>query len=1000
VKKTLHTLYFLLFLISTSLVAQQQSYYFDLDFTKTGNDLFLELSGKLAATHSGIPYTSSSTDVWDACVQADEDPDISTNVLLIYGYNDTDGLPDTDRTRNKNLQDTGSGASGVWNREHVFAKSLANPSLIAESGLISPGSDVHNLRPADRDRNTERSNKKFTEGSGTASYIESNGGWYPGDEWKGDVARIVMYMYTRYHGNGTQSSETNCFPVNVGFGETLAVDPNMVDLFLRWNVEDPVSDFEANRNEVLAGIQGNRNPYIDNPYLATLIWGGLVAEDKWNMNGSSDNENPTVPTNLVASNITDTSVDISWTASTDNINVYDYLIYVDDVFYQTSTTTAVTLHNLSSETKYQIKIKARDTSSNLSEFSPSIEVTTLIGPKILIDETFSDCANISFFSVSEASNKDWACEVSFGENNSGSMGINGYLQDVLSEDWLVTTFPINFDESTGEKLSFYADAAYGDTPLELLYSSNYDGIGNPSDFTWISVPNVTIPLHSNGSGTEEVYTFSDIDLSSITGSVYIAFKYFSTQDPTRWTVDSFKIIADNDNPDNDGDGVLNGDDNCPNISNPGQEDTDGDGIGDVCDDTPNGDNDNDGIDNLTDNCPDVSNPDQLDADEDGIGDVCDTDIDGDGILNEADNCPEVANPDQEDSDEDGIGDVCDTDDDNDGIDNLIDNCPNVSNPEQEDTDGDGIGDVCDDTPNGDDDNDGIDNLIDNCPNISNPGQEDTDGDGIGDVCDDTPNGDDDNDGVDNTIDQCPNTAAGANVNAVGCFTLSANNFTIETLSETCPDKNNGVITITAQNTAYNYSVTINGNTFNFNSTLTVDGLAPGVYDFCIDVENQSYSQCFTVEIIEGTVVSGKTQIISNKVSVTMEQGTAPFYIFLNGENILNTSASSFVIDVKHGDLVEVKTSVSCEGVLSEKIEMFNTIVAYPNPTKGNFEIALPSVEKEVTIEVYNIHSQLISSKIYPVMYGKVQLKFENHPAGIYIAKVYLEKPIQLKIIKE
>jgi hypothetical protein len=84
--------------------------------------------------------------------------------------------------------------------------------------------------------------------------------------------------------------------------------------------------------------------------------------------------------------------------------------------------------------------------------------------------------------------------------------------------------------------------------------------------------------------------------------------------------------------DSDSDGIVDLADNCPTISNPGQEDTDldePDGVGDVCD-----------------NCPDLFNPDQEDADFDGVGDVCD-------------NCPDTFNPDQKDSDSDGCGDVCD-----------------------------------------------------------------------------------------------------------------------------------------------------------------------------------------------------------------------------------------------------------------------------------------------------------------------------------------------------
>ncbi len=76
-------------------------------------------------------------------------------------------------------------------------------------------------------------------------------------------------------------------------------------------------------------------------------------------------------------------------------------------------------------------------------------------------------------------------------------------------------------------------------------------------------------------------------------------------------------------------------------------------------DPPSIDTDKDGIVDEEDNCPLVSNPDQEDSDNDGIGDVCEDDEDGDGIPDDVDNCPETENPDQADADEDGIGDVCD-----------------------------------------------------------------------------------------------------------------------------------------------------------------------------------------------------------------------------------------------------------------------------------------------------------------------------------------------------
>jgi hypothetical protein len=128
--------------------------------------------------------------------------------------------------------------------------------------------------------------------------------------------------------------------------------------------------------------------------------------------------------------------------------------------------------------------------------------------------------------------------------------------------------------------------------------------------------------------------------------------------------------------DDDGDGIINKDDVCPDIADPDQPDGDMDGVGDLCD-----------------NCLRVANDLQKDADKDGIGDECDPDstdnpgvidTDGDGIIDAEDKCPAVKDTNNEDADGDGRGDACD-------------NCPAVANSTQEDADGDKLGNACDDS---------------------------------------------------------------------------------------------------------------------------------------------------------------------------------------------------------------------------------------------------------------------------------------------------------------
>ena len=245
----------------------QQPYYNDVNLSLTGQDLYFELQNKIDQASSTFTYG----DVRDVLLISDEDTSNSNNVLLVYGYNDSDGNCTTDRSRDKN--DFG-GTSCLWNREHVFARSLANPPMgNVDNSTTGIGADPHNIRSSDQQMNNNKGDKKFAAGSGTSGNV-GGGNWYPGDEWKGDVARMVMYMYTRYG--------DRCLPSLSGVG-TLQGGTQMLQLFLQWNAEDPVTPYEDQRNNYFETEYGNRNPFIDNPYLATIIWGGPVAEDRWNI---------------------------------------------------------------------------------------------------------------------------------------------------------------------------------------------------------------------------------------------------------------------------------------------------------------------------------------------------------------------------------------------------------------------------------------------------------------------------------------------------------------------------------------------------------------------------------------------------------------------------------------------------------------------------------------------------------------------------------------------
>jgi endonuclease I len=191
--------------------------------------------------------------------ETDEDPNNPNNMILMY----------TGISHPKN-------GSQIWNKEHTWPKSHGNFG----TGL-GAGSDMHHLRPTVINVNSSRGNLDFDEGG---TKVESSEGYAPGssfcyritnvsfeprDEVKGDVARMMFYMATRYDGgDGGPDLE-----LNDRTGNGSAPYLGRISALLKWHEEDPVNDFERKRNDTIYGYQENRNPFVDHPEFVNSIWG-------------------------------------------------------------------------------------------------------------------------------------------------------------------------------------------------------------------------------------------------------------------------------------------------------------------------------------------------------------------------------------------------------------------------------------------------------------------------------------------------------------------------------------------------------------------------------------------------------------------------------------------------------------------------------------------------------------------------------------------------------
>lgn len=238
--------------------------YYESANNKVGEELFLELRTIIQKDFNKISYGDARY-VLSYC---DRDPNDETKVIGIY---------DNDIIANYWI---GTG-EGAWQREHVWPNSkLGIPRVTTTSK--NQGSDIHNLR-AITGINQTRSNRYFEDDSGNAKTIGTEA-FYPGDDHKGDVARILFYMVVMY----PELELTNVIEDLINNTETNykleGAFMGKKDLLVKWHKEDPVSEFEIKRNEfIFKGIakdpngkeiapQGNRNPFIDHPEYVHLIW--------------------------------------------------------------------------------------------------------------------------------------------------------------------------------------------------------------------------------------------------------------------------------------------------------------------------------------------------------------------------------------------------------------------------------------------------------------------------------------------------------------------------------------------------------------------------------------------------------------------------------------------------------------------------------------------------------------------------------------------------------
>ncbi|MEA4985460.1 MAG: endonuclease [Paludibacter sp.] len=247
--------------------------YYDAADAKNTNQLRLALKEIITQGFSGVSYSG----LWTAYADTDINP--ATGKIW-------DMYSDCTFTLGSNQCGTYSSECNCYNREHTTPASWFSDA----SPMYS---DLFNVYPTDGWVNNKRGNLPYGV-VGSATYTSDNGSkvgssgfsgysgtvFEPIDEYKGDFARTVLYMATRYADNISTwiTANSGSTDVEIVYHTANGLTSYAIDLFLTWSRNDPVSQKEINRNEAVYLKQNNRNPFIDFPGLEEYIWGNKTSQ--------------------------------------------------------------------------------------------------------------------------------------------------------------------------------------------------------------------------------------------------------------------------------------------------------------------------------------------------------------------------------------------------------------------------------------------------------------------------------------------------------------------------------------------------------------------------------------------------------------------------------------------------------------------------------------------------------------------------------------------------
>lgn len=485
----------------------------------------------------------------------DHGPDNTT--ILLDMYSEIPAGADAYEYTSANLVST-SGTEGLgYNREHAVPQSTFNSNYPMYS-------DLHFVIPTDARINQLRNNYPYGIGNSTVHYIFSNTSriansaipnyaytnrvYEPVDEFKGDIARMLLYFAVRYEEklpSFNYSTNSNPAMDRSAFDGTAerAFDPAYISMLIQWHTQDPVSQRETDRNNAIYAIQKNRNPFIDHPQWVNSIWVQ-----------TSDAVVPQAPLNLNAAQSGAHYTSLTWSPST-SADVIGYNIYQNGVFLTATRSTSIVIDHLNPSTSYSFTVRAYDQDYLQSPDSNTATVSTLASDtksrdllivKYIEGTDHNKALEILNMTGHEVNLNNYSIRVQYynSVNDSyyfgNSFELEGKIPDnesfvILNPKSLLSCYT-NADArflTAGDALTFT-----GTQYVELAYKSTMvDAIGSK----FVSNTNADLSLYRKNSVTQPVSAFNITEWDSYAANYCQDLGHLSTSENIGLKKDQFQI---------------------------------------------------------------------------------------------------------------------------------------------------------------------------------------------------------------------------------------------------------------------------------------------------------------------------------------------------------------------------------------------------------------------------------------------------------------------------